>query len=424
MSDAILNVSSVSKTFEKVSSHKSTGEVGWKSLFKNLIKRKDENKNTNRFYALNDVNFCIKQGESLGIIGLNGSGKSTLLQIIAGTMKPTVGRVEMKGRVAALLELGSGFNPEFSGRENVFLNAALLGLSTEKCTEKFSKIEEFADVGDFIDQPVSTYSSGMCLRLAFAVIANINSDILIIDEAFAVGDAKFQIKCYSFLEKFKDNGGSLILVSHDLNSIARLCSYTILLHKGSLLTSGKPINVINFYSNLISDGSAANVRAFKKEHINADKNKRSDATKQLSYGGKLGKIKSAQINHDNNLVIHSGDFFEITFEAQSYSHIKFPIFALRIRDSKGLEIYGTNSKLQQIKTISLKPNDLVKVTFTSKANLGKGKYFISLGFTCMENNELKIIHRLRECMNFEVLGDECSFGITNCFSEIKVNVIQ
>lgn len=420
MPDTILEVLSVSKKFEKASSPKTNGEVGWSSLVRQLIKRKEELKEAKSFYALNDINFSINRGESLGIIGLNGSGKSTLLQIIAGTMKPTAGHIVKKGRVAALLELGSGFNPQFTGRENVFLNAALLGLSTKDCTKKFSQIEEFADIGDFIDEPVSTYSTGMCLRLAFAVIANIKSDILIVDEALAVGDTRFQLKCYSFLEHFKNKGGSLILVSHDLNSIARLCSNSILLHEGSLIASGKPIDVINIYSKMITDDTTVDTKKVSTEISNGNEIINCDEPKKLNYGGQLGKIKSVQINHNSCSIIHSGDIFKISFVAQSYSDIKYPIFAMRIRDSKGVEIYGTNTKLQKTITNGLKLGDLVKVEFTSKANLGAGKYFISLGFTCIENNELKVIHRLREHMNFEVLGDESSFGISNCFSEIVV----
>ena len=185
-----------------------------------------------QFKALKNVSFELFKGEALGIIGLNGSGKSTLLQIISGTLNSSNGSVMTNGRIAALLELGSGFNHEFSGKENIYLNCSIFGFSTSETTEIYEEIIKFADIGDFINQPVKTYSSGMIVRLAFAVVVHLNPDILIIDEALAVGDARFQAKCYSFLEEFKKSGKTLIFVSHDLNSVAQLCSRVILCMRG------------------------------------------------------------------------------------------------------------------------------------------------------------------------------------------------
>lgn len=181
------------------------------------------------FWALRDVSFEIKRGETVGVIGRNGSGKSTLLQLICGTLSQTTGSIEVNGRVAALLELGAGFNPEFTGRENVYLNASILGLSKAEIDEKYHDIVAFADIGDFIDQPVKTYSSGMYVRLAFTVIAHVNADILVIDEALAVGDVFFQQKCMRFLRGFKDNGGSILFVSHDMGAVTSLCETALLL---------------------------------------------------------------------------------------------------------------------------------------------------------------------------------------------------
>ncbi|MBP9871800.1 MAG: ABC transporter ATP-binding protein [Nitrosomonas sp.] len=198
------------------------------------------------FWALKDISFEIKKGETVGIIGRNGSGKSTLLQIICGTLHPTAGDIEVNGRVAALLELGSGFNPEFTGRENVYLNAGVLGLSVEQTAARFAVIEAFADIGEFIDQPVKTYSSGMMVRLAFAVIAHVDADILIIDEALAVGDAFFTQKCMRFLHKFMISG-TVLFVSHDTSAVVNLCNKGILLCKGELIEEGSPKIVIEHY---------------------------------------------------------------------------------------------------------------------------------------------------------------------------------
>jgi len=214
-----------------------------------------ENKRYYKSYtALNDISFDVKKGETLGIIGQNGAGKSTLLQIICGTLNPSHGQVSTKGRIAALLELGSGFNPEFTGRENVFLNAMILGLSKEETTLKFDDIAAFADIGDFIDQPVKTYSSGMTLRLAFAVIAHVDADILIVDEALSVGDAFFTQKCMRFLRKFMKTG-TVLFVSHDTSAIVNLCDTAILLKSGRIFQSGKPKDVIKTYLEMSYDAS-------------------------------------------------------------------------------------------------------------------------------------------------------------------------
>jgi lipopolysaccharide transport system ATP-binding protein len=213
------------------------------------------------FYALREVSFDVRKGESLGIIGRNGSGKSTLLQIIAGTLQPTKGTVNVNGRVAALLELGSGFNPDFTGKENVFLNAAVLGLSRRQIEERYAAIAAFAEIGDFIDQPVRTYSSGMVLRLAFAVAAHVDPDILIIDEALAVGDARFQLKCARVIDRFISRGVTLLFVSHDSSMVKRLCQRALLLEHGAMVYSGKPNDVVNLYSKLIADGGSTEALA-------------------------------------------------------------------------------------------------------------------------------------------------------------------
>jgi lipopolysaccharide transport system ATP-binding protein len=210
------------------------------------------------FWALKEVSFEIKRGETFGVIGRNGSGKSTLLQLICGTLNPTFGNIEVNGRVAALLELGAGFNPEFTGRENVYINASIFGLPEAEIDAKLDEIMTFADIGDFIDQPVKNYSSGMYVRLAFAVIAHVNADILIIDEALAVGDVFFQQKCMRFLRNFRDNGGSLLFVSHDMSSVASLCETTLLLspHTEPKMIVGPAEEVCKLYLNQIYDDPA------------------------------------------------------------------------------------------------------------------------------------------------------------------------
>ncbi|WP_017319086.1 ABC transporter ATP-binding protein [Mastigocladopsis repens] len=199
------------------------------------------------FWALRDINFKVPQGETVGIIGQNGSGKSTLLQIIAGTLTPTTGEVYVNGRVSALLELGSGFNPEFTGRQNVFFNGQILGLSREEIEAKFDDIVTFAEIGSFIDEPVKTYSSGMFVRLAFSVAINVNPDILIVDEALSVGDGVFVHRCMAKIRDFQDTGGTILFVSHDIGSVSRLCSEAIWINQGEIVDGGKPAEVCKHY---------------------------------------------------------------------------------------------------------------------------------------------------------------------------------
>ena len=202
-------------------------------------------------YALNDVSFEVKRGETVGIIGTNGSGKSTILKIITGVLNPTAGNIEVDGRISALLELGAGFNNEYTGLENVYLNGTMIGFTKEEIDERLQDILDFADIGDFINQPVKTYSSGMFVRLAFAVAINIDPEILIVDEALSVGDVFFQAKCYHKFEEFKKNGKTILFVSHDLSSINKYCDRVVLLNKGDKLAEGSPKDMVNMYKKLL-----------------------------------------------------------------------------------------------------------------------------------------------------------------------------
>lgn len=223
------------------------------------------------FWALNNVTFQVEKGETVGIIGKNGSGKSTLLQMICGTINPTSGSVLVNGRVAALLELGAGFNPEFTGKENVFLSASLYGLSKEEIEECFNKITDFADIGDFIDQPLKTYSSGMFVRLAFAVIAHVNADILVVDEALSVGDAYFVQKCMRYLREFMKNG-TLLFCSHDISAIVNLCSSAILLKNGHMEMMGKPKVIAECYLAALYESVQGESNLSQEKKIQDEKN--------------------------------------------------------------------------------------------------------------------------------------------------------
>lgn len=387
-------------------------------LFKVLTNHKENRNNKSKdFYAIKGLSLKVSKSESLGIIGLNGSGKSTLMQLIAGTLQPTRGSIIVRGKVAALLELGSGFSPDFTGRENVLINGKIFGLNEKEVLSKVARIREFADIGDYFDKPISTYSTGMVLRLAFAVITQVHPDILIIDEALAVGDAKFQLKCYSFLKNFKREGGMLIVVSHDLNSIAALTDKVLLLHHGVLRHVGKPINIINYYSKLISNPKC-------QKHHTKDEIITHDHYDELDYGNKLGFISNERLlNSKNNeqTIFESGEHIILNFDVNVEDKIENPIFSMRIRNTQGLEIYGTNTLFAKKGTPhTIEKNNTCYISFDLKGNISAGKYLISVGFSTIRNGDISVIHRKRECIEFEIINRDGSFGIANCFCTINV----
>ena len=443
-----LDVQGLSKTYPK-NTPGSDARTNWKKMLGILTaKRKIQAKESlEEFHALRDISFNLRQGESLGIIGLNGSGKSTLLQIIAGTLEPTTGTVKTNGRIAALLELGSGFNPDFTGKENIYVNAAILGLSQSEIDAKYDDIVAFADIGDFIHQPVRTYSSGMGLRLAFAVVAHVEPDILIIDEALAVGDARFQSKCFCFLESLQKQGKTLLFVSHDANSVARLCSSAVLLHEGKVHAIGKPSDVINEYSKILVQGEPVAPTSEEPKPQQARTRQNSDPLEEVApdlrkallaeetagelshenefaYGGEKGEIRNIQVQNAQGqeaTVLVSGELFSVRFAVHAHESIVEPIYAMTIRDSKGQQIYGQNTLFARVPTEDLKEGDEVEVVFRQTANMGIGDYLISLGLTRFEGEHLRVIHRRYDALQVKVLNTDGSFGIANCFSSIEWN---
>ena len=321
------------------------------------------------FWALKDISFEVKKGETVGIIGRNGSGKSTLLQIICGTLHPSAGHIQVNGRVAALLELGSGFNPEFTGRENVFMNASVLGLSRQQTEARFADIAAFADIGDFIDQPVKTYSSGMVVRLAFAVIAHVDADILVIDEALAVGDAFFTQKCMRFLRTFM-KAGTVLFVSHDTGSVKNLCNHAIWLEKGKVLQEGSPKDVCElylqaFYEAQQGKGSTTKLKAIKNqdttrplkdqrlEFINAS-NLRNDLQifkfdpDAASFGKGGAQITSVEfLDKEGSPLawVVGGELVTLRVHAIAHEPLEAPIIGFTIKDRLGQDLFGDNTYL-------------------------------------------------------------------------------
>jgi ABC-type polysaccharide/polyol phosphate transport system ATPase subunit len=412
------------------------------------------------FHALQGVDIELRRGEALGIIGLNGSGKSTLLQIIAGTLRPSSGEVKVIGRVAALLELGTGFNPEFTGRENVYLTASILGLTRRETSARFDEIAAFADIGDFIDEPIKTYSSGMVMRLAFAVAAHVSPDILIVDEALSVGDARFQLKCARAIDRFIENGMTLLFVSHDSGTIKRLCQTAILLNKGRLVYSGVPNDVVNLYSKLSSEGGtsedlelaisalrarkeAAATRTDPPPSATSDPEEPGLAARadklltderlhvqvsghEFSYGGELGRIHRVAIldaeGHPRPS-FSSGERIDARMIVGARDDYPEPIFALTIKNADGVEIYGTNTLFSKQPAAPIKAGDQHEVVFSFELNLMPGNYFLSFGFTHFVGGELVVLHRRYDAVKIEVHGLDRTFGIANLKARIRSRVI-
>lgn len=417
------------------------------------------------FHALSNVSLNIKRGEAIGIIGRNGSGKSTLLQMIAGTLTPTTGQLSVTGRISALLELGSGFNPEFTGRENVFINGAILGLSRGQMAERFEAIVDFAEIGDFIDQPVKIYSSGMIVRLAFAVAAHVDPDILIVDEALSVGDARFQLKCARAIDRFIAQGVTLLFVSHDASLVKRLCHHAILLEQGQIVYAGIPNDVVNLYSKLLVDGTTidslqADIIALrsKENQISNFKSQTEPATPtasaspsalqssspspdsrdeallsderahvpasghEFAYGGELGRIHSVatfDVASAQRTTFTSGEQVTARMVVESLEDLHEPIFALTIKNTAGVEIYGTNTLFSKQPAPPMKTGEKREVNFVLPLDLMAGSYFLSFGFTHFVGDKLVVLQRRYDAVKIDIHAVDRNFGIANLRARIS-----
>ncbi len=391
-------------------------------------------------YALHDVDITIQQGECLGIIGTNGSGKSTILKIITGVLNPTAGNVTVDGRISALLELGAGFNMEYTGIENIYLNGTMIGFSKEEINEKLDDILSFADIGDFVHQPVKTYSSGMFVRLAFAVAINIEPEILIVDEALSVGDVFFQAKCYHKFEEFKKMGKTILFVSHDLSSISKYCDKVVLLNQGKKLGEGTPKEMIDAYKRVLVGQYEVvdNEACDKKERLLDDPallaavaNKKIDEQKTenpklLEYGNKEAEIKEFYITDARGVrstAIIKNEEFSIIMKVVFQNAIPAPIFAFSLKDVKGTEITGTNTMFEKAFFDSVSKGDVKQVTFTQKMTLQGGEYLLSFGVTGYEGSDFKVYHRLYDAINISVISDKNTVGFYDICSSVKVESV-
>lgn len=321
-------------------------------------------------WALQGINFSAQQGESFGIVGMNGAGKSTLLKLVAGTMKPTQGEIVINGSVSALLELGMGFHPEFSGRENVIMAGQLMGLKLPEIHELMEAIEDFAEIGDFIDQPLRTYSSGMQVRLAFSVATVKRPDVLIVDEALSVGDAYFQQKSFSRIQDMKRQGTTLLIVSHDRGAIQSICDKALLLRDGLLAVSGRPEDVMDYYNALLAEHEQQTVQ----QTVTDD-----GVVQTVSGSGEVGLVRMRLQNSAGQPleVVPIGEPVSLVLEAEVHQAVDQLVLGFMIKDRLGQSIYGINtSRLNRI-LYDLKPGEKVRFRFDFPMNLGKGSYSIA-----------------------------------------------
>jgi lipopolysaccharide transport system ATP-binding protein len=393
------------------------------------------------FWALKNVSLDVYKGETVGIIGRNGSGKSTLLQMICGTLDPTTGSVETYGRIAALLELGAGFNPEFTGRENVFMNASILGLSNAEISERFDEIAEFADIGEFIDQPVKHYSSGMYARLAFAVAINVDPDILIVDEALAVGDEPFQRKCFARIDQIKNNGGTILFVSHSGGTIINLCDRAILLNSGERLFTGTPKRAV-FFAQKIGNTQAQECDSVIAEIRNADTNESDqldDTVEELlvdstDESGSCNKnsqtlefydstlVPACEFTYDQDGAEISGPVLE-TLWGERVNHVlrgrKYRLkcnvifnkdcpavrFYALIRTTTGIDLAGCSHPVIGERGVDFKSGVHLTLSFEFECRLNPATYFCNFA---IQGADGSLHHRIVDSLVFRVMEDSPS----------------
>ncbi len=381
--------------------------------------------------ALDGINLDVYKGECIGIIGTNGSGKSTLLKLITGVSTQTSGEITVKGKISALLELGAGFKMELTGMENIYLNGTILGYTKEEMDERVQSIVDFAEIGEYINQPVRNYSSGMFARLAFAVAINVEPDILIVDEALSVGDIFFQSKCYQKFMSFKEAGKTILFVSHDLGSVIKYCDRTLLIHKGKQIMVGNSADVVNAYKKILvnqyDDGKGTIAKEDKKisiTSIGSDacwKDSMVNNPNALEYGNGVANIIDYAIVDDQGNVgssIYKGKEFEVRMKVEFYQPVDNPIFAYTIKDIKGTEVSGTNTMLEGRNLEHVDAGQIVTISFRQNMSLQGGDYLLALGCTGYPEGEFTVYSRLYDVCNIQVISDKNTIGYVDLNADI------
>lgn len=380
-------------------------------------------------YALSNVSFDVRKGETVGIIGTNGAGKSTILKIITGVLNPTSGNVEINGRISALLELGAGFNMEYTGIENIYLNGTMIGFSREEISQKLNDILAFADIGDFVYQPVKTYSSGMFVRLAFAVAINIEPEILIVDEALSVGDVFFQAKCFHKFEEFKEQGKTILFVSHDMSSIQRYCDRVILLNKGTKVAEDNSKIVIDLYKKLLvspKDETAGLPETRAEAELEPEGEWKANFAVNpdyIEYGEKKAEIIDfAIVNEMGSFsnIVEEGKDFSVRMRIRFQEDITDPIFAFTVKNVRGVEIAGTNTMYENVNLGTCHAGEEKQVEFRQRAMLAAGEYLLSFGCTGYSGVDFVVFHRLYDVVSINVVSEKRMVGFFDLNSTVMV----
>lgn len=400
--------------------------------------------NYREYFALNNISFDVGRGETVGLIGTNGAGKSTLLKIVTGVLSPTGGSVGVTGRIAALLELGAGFNMEYSGIENIYLNGTMMGYTRSQVDEKVDSIVDFAGIGEFINQPVKTYSSGMFARLAFAVAINVDPDILIVDEALSVGDIYFQSKCFKKMDEIKKNGTTILLVTHDLSSIVKYCDRAVLLNKGELIGEGKPKKIVDIYKKILVNQFDANENEDGRSDDMADGNGDSEELltseetmdsgglwksqmitggEETVYGNNKAKIIDFGLFDDKGRItniVMKKSYFTLKIKVKFNENVQMPIFAYTFKNEHGVEITGTNSMFEKADVPCASCGDIYVIEFRQQMNLQGGEYLLSFGCTGYEDNEFVVYDRLYDIAGITVVSEQNTVGYFDMNTSISV----
>lgn len=412
------------------------------------------------FFALSNISFNVKKGETVGIIGTNGSGKSTILKIITGVLTPTTGSVRVSGVISALLELGAGFNMDYTGIENVYMNGTMMGFTRAQMEEKLPDILEFADIGDFVYQPVKTYSSGMFVRLAFALAINVEPEILIVDEALSVGDVFFQSKCYRRMEEIRKNGTTILMVTHDMGSVIKYCDRVVLLNKGQYVAEGEAGKMVDLYKKILANqmdaleeelqemndfsggltegaeqsrasggagfgnhqAGAAGGLASSHKTAGLMKDKLTINPNRTEYGnGKAEIYDLGLFDERGNLtnLLLKGEYFEIKERIRFFDQVEAPIFTYTIKDKKGADLTGTNTMFEGAEVKPVKNGDEYEVTFRQKMTLQGGEYLLSMSCTGFEQGEHTVYHRLYDIANITVISNKNTVGVYDMESEVE-----
>ena len=393
------------------------------------------------FLALDDVSFSIKHGETCGIIGPNGSGKSTLLKLMARIIQPTSGKIIVNGPLSALLELGAGFHPDLTGRENIYINAAILGMKKRDVDRRLGDIIKFSELDRFIDTPVKNYSSGMYMRLGFSVAINVNPDILLVDEVLAVGDQAFQAKCYKVIYDFMKSGKTIIIVSHDLETISDLCSKVIFMRDGKLIDMGKPLDIVSKYRAYIEELEKRRIIEQQREDRKKIFKTVIEGNRKVIDGEEISRLSNLSIGGETikrfgsgdaeiisiNLLDKSGreisyssygDEVKVAYKVLFKEKVEEPIFGIRITDHRGNIVYGTNSRLKKIRTGLFKKGDRVTVSFSFKISLIGGEYSVSpaVGY----NDNKTYCDWINDMFTINVIHRNIAEGLADLNTEINV----